>query len=720
MTTTTNNTISFLKQRPIYIGVLSVVAVIVLGSILAFSTGFTTPHLAKADDVGGGDLGGVDLTGGDSLGDSLGGDLGGDLGTGIDDLGGTGASDPASIDPVEQTPIANAGGDTPIDTITSPGDTITPDAPVEEDPTPVDTVTSPVESDGGEDITPTTTDTPVDDAPPVDTATTPVESNGGDCCGTLPPDTTVDTPPDTGTTPVESNGGDCCGTTPTDTATTPVESNGGDCCGTTPPDTGTTPVESNGGDCCTVTDTPPTTTDTPPTTVDTPPVVTTTPPCTSDCSTTPPPPGCTVNCTPPPPTCAPGQTGTPPNCVTPCTSNCSVTPPPCTQNCTPPCTTNCSVTPPPCTSDCTTTPPCTINCSTTTPPCTINCSTGGGGGGGGGSSGSIIYSGSSGQILAQAAPASYVYLSQIPYTGLDLGPIGTVVYWTLLVLFCLAAAYLIIFSLIPFLYRHIHGFGTNVGTILNQPAGTLAVAGVAGAGAHGVASHAVPAHAEPSHAPVGHVVHSSTTTTTKTSNPSAYTAAQGFRSFAQGKELTIDDIVNGLARLPETASAPSNHFEEATVASYSTYPEAQVAPAQTFYSAEEVIASHPIQPAHYSAPARQEAPAAAISTDVRDFCAALLNGDRDTVFGTMRQIVREGGDAETFLTQVVVVLDDAYRARMDGTKVNPEIARLTQNCATPFLERLTSALTNAVDSSYTPGISGSKLALTRALAVVEG
>ncbi len=37
----------------------------------------------------------------------------------------------------------------------------------------------------------------------------------------------------------------------------------------------------------------------------------------------------------------------------------------------------------------------------------------------------------------------YVTLSQVPYTGLDLGPVGTTLYWGFLVLWCLIAAYLI-------------------------------------------------------------------------------------------------------------------------------------------------------------------------------------------------------------------------------------------------------------------------------------
>ena len=40
-------------------------------------------------------------------------------------------------------------------------------------------------------------------------------------------------------------------------------------------------------------------------------------------------------------------------------------------------------------------------------------------------------------------PVPYVTLAAVPYTGLDLGPVGTVLYWGFLVLWCLGAAYLI-------------------------------------------------------------------------------------------------------------------------------------------------------------------------------------------------------------------------------------------------------------------------------------
>lgn len=46
-------------------------------------------------------------------------------------------------------------------------------------------------------------------------------------------------------------------------------------------------------------------------------------------------------------------------------------------------------------------------------------------------------------IYPAPAPQPYVTLSSVPYTGLDLGPVGTTLYWGFLVLWCLFAAYLI-------------------------------------------------------------------------------------------------------------------------------------------------------------------------------------------------------------------------------------------------------------------------------------
>ena len=68
----------------------------------------------------------------------------------------------------------------------------------------------------------------------------------------------------------------------------------------------------------------------------------------------------------------------------------------------------------------------------------------------------------------------YVTLSSLPYTGLDLGPMGEVLYWTFLVLWCLAAAYLIAVKrvqnkVVSFLNGFLFGSRASVATAAPAP-----------------------------------------------------------------------------------------------------------------------------------------------------------------------------------------------------------------------------------------------------------
>ncbi|HEY4488794.1 MAG TPA: hypothetical protein VJB97_04720, partial [Candidatus Paceibacterota bacterium] len=114
-----------------------------------------------------------------------------------------------------------------------------------------------------------------------------------------------------------------------------------------------------------------------------------------------------------------------------------------------------------------------------------------------------------------------------------------------------------------------------------------------------------------------------------------------------------------------------------------------------------------------AAPEMPEVPA-----HVRGVTAALLEGDRAAVFAALRGHVRGEGAPESFIHSLVCLLDDAYRARVDGTPCDSSVARMTARLSTPTFEKLVAALTTAIDSSYESGITGAKLALTRALGVL--
>lgn len=118
------------------------------------------------------------------------------------------------------------------------------------------------------------------------------------------------------------------------------------------------------------------------------------------------------------------------------------------------------------------------------------------------------------------------------------------------------------------------------------------------------------------------------------------------------------------------------------------------------------------------APVAPRTEAAGVPADVRGFTVALIEGDRAAVFAGLRQHVRGSGAPEQLITGAVCLLDDVYRARIDGTACDADIARMTARLSTPTLEKLIAGLATAIDSSYSTGVTGAKLALTRALATL--
>jgi len=281
----------------------------------------------------------------------------------------------------------------------------------------------------------------------------------------------------------------------------------------------------------------------------------------------------------------------------------------------------------------------------------------------------------------RAQPLAYLYLSQIPYTGLDLGPVGTVLYWLALIGWALALSYFVLFGAAPVMNRRIRNFGARVSDALN--ARELAPVGI---------PVTVPTPAE--HAPEA---------------PHSYSTYDGFKSYARNGALSIEDIVKGLSR---------HHHE--TVAGYGMQSKLNVEP---IYEHVEPIFEH--------IAAMEEQAMETITNDIdietkiastpphiRGFAVALVEGDRNAVFAGLRQHIRGAGVPEHLLSKTVCLIDDVYRARIDGTACDPELARMTARLDTPTLEKLISSLTTAIDSSYSTGVTGAKLALTRALAIL--
>ncbi len=260
--------------------------------------------------------------------------------------------------------------------------------------------------------------------------------------------------------------------------------------------------------------------------------------------------------------------------------------------------------------------------------------------------------------LVSAQPLTYVALSDLPYTGLDLGPGGTMLYWLMLVLWSLAVAYVILGGALPFALRKV-GILTEAQT------------------------HAVHAPA-PIHAPAPRPVVESVAAPVAHAAPTS--TYEAFKAKSAEEPLTIEDIVKGLS-----SAADDSHLLPPIPQSVRTVA-APVASART-------------EPT-------------ATPSDVPAFLAAMFAGDKDAVFAKLRDVTKAGEDAQEFLTHAVFALDDAYRAKTEGAPVHPEIAKVCENCAPNFLEKLIETLSTAVDSSYTAGTTAAKVAVTRALKLI--
>ncbi len=299
--------------------------------------------------------------------------------------------------------------------------------------------------------------------------------------------------------------------------------------------------------------------------------------------------------------------------------------------------------------------------------CTGNC------GGGGGSLPPTITLAELPHVRAQ--PLAYLYLSQIPYTGLDLGPLGTALYWIILIGWALALAYLVLFGIAPLINRYVKGFSLRVLSVLNARESMLAEVPPVSV----VTTEPVPSLA----------LHNSTLPEA----PRGYSSYEGFKSLAQNNEaLSIDDIVKGLSRRHSTEPVEQKVESKPNI--------------EPIFKNVEPITTETITERD------------AVPSDVRGFATALIEGDRAAVFSVLRQHIRGAGSPEQLLSAVVCLIDDAYRSRIDGTACDSNIVRLTARFSTTTLERLVAALATAIDASYTTGVTGAKLALTRALAVI--
>jgi hypothetical protein len=266
-------------------------------------------------------------------------------------------------------------------------------------------------------------------------------------------------------------------------------------------------------------------------------------------------------------------------------------------------------------------------------------------------------------------PLAFVTLSQIPYTGLELGSIGTIIYWIILIIWSSAVAYLVLFKFLPYTGRKLKTVGSAVTNALDATEESTIDASM---------------HEEMEDIQI-----------------------DGFAPKSHDDEvLSVEDIVRGLSRMHQER-APA----EEPVAPVFPVEEAEEEPA--IYEEEVVkeMSRPPVEVPVYTVPS--------VDGDDMRLLNALMNGDRDTSFSMLRRTMRNGGRPELLLEKALVHLDTAYRARIDGIACSEDIRRICAQADTALLEEVVDALATAVDTTYSQSQTGAKLALTRAHAVIE-
>ena len=267
-------------------------------------------------------------------------------------------------------------------------------------------------------------------------------------------------------------------------------------------------------------------------------------------------------------------------------------------------------------------------------------------------------------------PLAFISLSQIPYTGLELGPIGTAIYWTLLTIWSGAVAFLVFFKIMPWIAVRVREANAMVQSMKEE-----------------------------------HEAQVQSNEETEEELPAVLDTQQGFRSLKSDEELSIDDIVGGLARATQHVSQYQKPTETVPPIAEDVSPYEEVDPT--------VVDEYTQVADEVTAPTSHKHAAGAVSS--KQLIGALIRKDKESLFG----LLRRSSDAESIVTGAIVLLDEVYRERIDGTPCDTDVKRICGGVDTSVLEQVIEALSGAVDTVYTQTRTGVKLALTRALSVLS-
>lgn len=372
---------------------------------------------------------------------------------------------------------------------------------------------------------------------------------------------------------------------------------------------------------------------------------------------------------------------------------------------------------------------CSVNVRVITGGCTSNC------GGGYNPPNVVMYS----KPIDTPLVAS-VFLSQIPYTGFEAGPVLTALFWFAVALLAALIAY----------------FALGRRGFVNMFSGHIA--SIAGVPTESDIRHTLEARGELVSSPeVEQVTMSAAAPTLQSASlpmtaPVSTSVATSVPAQTLGEGIpSLEDVIEsrahaaGVLMSPEAVTSAVALSTDRTEVlkifgtvlndAVRTLPREdgwimltsdrldtlaeKIAPATTVAPAVSTIAS-----VMQSAPAKAASVAQSTSNTAEEasasaFVGAVVSGNRELAFSIVRSMEHDHVSPTALMTSAATVLDRLYRVRQGGQNgIDSELVAKAQNQSDENLHRLVEVFTHALDTVYSNPFTGVKLALAQAFEIV--
>ena len=388
-------------------------------------------------------------------------------------------------------------------------------------------------------------------------------------------------------------------------------------------------------------------------------------------------------------------------------------------------------------------------------------SSGGGGGGGGGpcrncgggggsstskksnssGGGSVAKKVTPNVVLSSAAtPAPYVYLSQVPYTGFEAGPVLTAVFWLAVLALSVLIAYVMTvpqpLSRLASFFARKHEAEMVVAATLQPvmpPAIPWNIPTSAVANEHAVqfaaASHAasgiddiIEERAQEDHillSPEALRAVAMEADRSSLDREAFFTAIfeEAKASFPRedGWILLSKERINAVLSAVRSVGAhatstPVAHIEHKSEA------RAPYSSAMTYKEAESKTQAAPVRT---YAPADARPTVGSKDVTVADFVHFFEAGEQQKAFDALRGVTAQGR-GEQYVKSLVRALDDVYKNRIEGGRTpEADLARATATWSNADFEAVLGTLIESVDWSYSSARVGTKIALAKVFEYFE-